>query len=46
MVGQLLVVFLGQINIEPMQRLTKQRMGGLTVEEQESIDALMAPYPA
>jgi hypothetical protein len=44
------VVFIGlryctiQIDMDTTMRPTEQRMGGLTVEEQAAIDALMAPY--
>jgi hypothetical protein len=43
-------VFLGlhyctiQIDMDTTMRPTEQRMGGLTVEEQAAIDALMALY--
>jgi hypothetical protein len=46
----LVVVFIGlhyctiQIDMDTAMRPTEQRMGGLTVEEQAAIDALMAPY--
>jgi hypothetical protein len=46
----LVVVFIGlhyctiQIDMDTTMRPTEQRMGGLTVEEQAAIDALMAPY--
>jgi hypothetical protein len=46
----LVVVFIGlhyctiQIDTDPMQRPTEQRMGGLMVEEQAAIDALMSTY--
>jgi hypothetical protein len=46
----LVVVFVGlhyctiQIDMDTTMRPTEQHMGGLTVEEQAAIDALMAPY--
>ena len=46
----LVVVFLGlhycaiQIDLDTTMRPTEQRMGGLTVQEQAAIDALMATY--
>jgi hypothetical protein len=46
----LVVVFIGlhyctiQIDMDTTMRPTEQRMGGLSVEEQAAIDALMAPY--
>jgi hypothetical protein len=45
-----MVVFIGlryctiQIDMDTTMRPTEQRMGGLTVEEQAAIDALMVPY--
>ena len=33
-----------QIDMDTTMRPTEQRFGGLTVEEQAAIDALMAPY--
>jgi hypothetical protein len=49
-VWPLVVVFIGlhyctvQIDTDPIQRPKEERQGGLTVEEQAAIDALMAPY--
>ena len=46
----LVVVFIGlryctiQVDMDTTMRPTEQRMGGLTVEEQAAIDALMATY--
>ena len=45
-----MVAFIGlhyctiQIDMDTAMRPTEQRMGGVTVEEQAAIDALMTPY--